>query len=106
VGPLSAVALRQPIPHASRNVYARMSATSTYAERFAAGLKQSWAEEKAAMARKAVKAARWERQSRLAQQLDLLAQERLELLAMAGRTVPYSRGIPCVRSGRFQSGSW
>ena len=91
---------------AMAHVYARMSATGTYAERFAAGLKQAWAEEKAAMARKAIKVARWERQSRLAQQLDLLAQERLELLAMAGRTVPYSRGIPCVRSGRFQSGSW
>jgi hypothetical protein len=83
-----------------------MSATSTYAERFAAGLKQSWAEEKAAMARKAVKAAGWERQSRLAQQLYLLARERLELLAMAGRTVSYSRGFREVRTGRVQGGRW
>ena len=90
-------------------VYARMAAVKSGCsprQHIAAALRQAWGEEKAAMARKAVKAARWEHQSRLAQQLDLLAQERLELLAMAGRTVPYSRGIPCVRSGRFQSGSW
>ena len=53
---------------------------------------------------RAIKAARWERQSRAAQQLDLLAQERLELLALAGRTVPYSRGFREVRTGRVQGG--
>ena len=90
-------------------VYARMAAVksgNSSRQHIAEAIRQAWGEEKAEMACKVIKLAGWERQSRLAQQLDLLAQERLELMALAGRTVPYSRGIPCVRTGRFQSGSW
>jgi hypothetical protein len=52
------------------------------------------------------KVARWERQAERARQLDLLEQERLELTAMAGRTVLYSRGFREVRTGRIQGGRW
>jgi hypothetical protein len=90
-------------------VHARMAAAESGGSPtlyLAEALRQSWSEEKAEIARKAVKVARWERQSALAQQLDLLAQERLELLAMAGRTVPYSRGFREIRTGRVQGGRW
>ena len=70
-------------------------------------LKQAWAEEKAAMARKAVKAARWERERFAAAAVSAVVEADAEARRLAGLNVAYrSRGVPCVRSGRFQGGRW
>ena len=83
------------------HVYARMGATGTYAERLAASLKQAWTEAKAMAVQAAVRGARHAARCALDVQLADIEVERL-----AARTVPFSRGIPTVRTGRFQSGRW
>src|SRR3954451_3563771 len=83
------------------HVYARTGKAGTYAERFAAGLRQSWAEEKAMAAQAAVRSARL--QARAALNVRLAADAETSRLAARNTAYSFARG---VRTGRFQGGRW
>jgi hypothetical protein len=74
------------------HVYARMNRSGgTYAERFAAGLRQSWAEEKAEATRRAAKIARWEREHRAGEAVRAVVEAEAEMRRMTGRAAPPAR---------------
>src|SRR4051794_41444285 len=90
-------------------VYARMAAVKSGCsprQHIAAALRQAWAEEKAEAARKAVKAARWERERFAAAAVSVVVEADAEARRLAGRTVPYYRGFREIRTGRVQGGRW
>src|SRR3954447_11026155 len=91
-------------------VYARMAAAKfggSVRQYLSASLKQAWAEEKAEMARKAAKVARWEREHHAAVAVHAVAEADAETRRLAGVNVAYryswARG---VRTGRIQGGRW
>src|SRR5690349_5829797 len=87
-------------------VYARIAVAKSggsVRQHLSASLKQAWSEEKAEMARKAAKAACWEREHRAAAAVRAVVEADAEARRLAGVNTAYryswARG---VRSGRFQ----